>query len=61
MNFMPTIKVISDYKKGGESMNFSYIKLNAKKNLVRNYFKSFVLSALPYVSIFTLSGLNYYF
>lgn len=42
-------------------MNFSYIKLNAKKNLVRNYFKSFVLSALPYVSIFTLSGLNYYF
>ncbi len=42
-------------------MNFSYIKLNAKKKLVRNYLKSFVMSALPYVSIFTLFGLNYYF
>ena len=42
-------------------MNFSYIKLNAKKKLVRNYLKSFVMSALPYVSIFTLFGLNYYY
>lgn len=42
-------------------MNFSYIKLNAKKNLVRNYLKSFIMSVLPYVSIFALCGLNYYF
>lgn len=42
-------------------MNFSYIKLNAKKNLVKNHLKSFIMSVLPYVSIFALCVLNYYF
>ncbi len=41
-------------------MNFSYIKLNAKKRLVKNTLKSFVISFLPYVTIFLLTAFNYY-
>lgn len=41
-------------------MEFSFIKLNAKKRLVKNHFKSFLISALPYVNIFLLTALNYY-
>ncbi len=41
-------------------MNTSYIKLKAKKSLVNNHFKCFLISILPYVVIFSLIGLNYY-
>ena len=41
-------------------MKFSYIKLNAQKKLVKNHFKSLVISALPYVIILLLTILNYY-
>ncbi len=41
-------------------MDFSYIKLNAKKRLVKNNFKSFAVSFLPYVTIVLLAVLNYY-
>ncbi len=41
-------------------MDFSYIKLNAKKRLVKNNLKSFMIAFLPYVTIFLLTVLNYY-
>jgi|GEM_PF-6502363 len=41
-------------------MNTSYIKLKAKKTLVNNHFKSFLISIFPYAVIVSLSGLNYY-
>lgn len=41
-------------------MEFSYIKLNAKKRLVKNHFKCFLISFFPYVTIFLLTALNYY-
>lgn len=41
-------------------MNTSYIKLNAKKRLVNNHLKSFLVSVFPYVSIVSLTVLNYY-
>lgn len=41
-------------------MEFSYIKLNAKKRLVKNHFKCFLVSVFPYVTIFLLTVLNYY-
>lgn len=41
-------------------MNTSYIKLNAKKHLVKCHFKCFLVSALPYVTIVLLGVLNYY-
>ena len=41
-------------------MNTSYIKLNAKKHLVKCHFKCFLISVLPYVTIVLLGGLNYY-
>lgn len=41
-------------------MNYSYIKLNAKKKLVNNNLKSFLVSIVPYVSILALVVLNYY-
>lgn len=41
-------------------MNFSYIKLDAKKRLVRNQCKSFLISFVPYVTIILLTVLNYY-
>ena len=41
-------------------MNTSYIKLKAKKALVNNHFKCFLISILPYVVIVSLTVLNYY-
>lgn len=41
-------------------MRFSYIKLNAQKNLMKNQFKGFLISILPYVTIVLLTVLNYY-
>lgn len=41
-------------------MNTSYIKLNAKKHLVKCHFKCFLVSILPYVTIILLGALNYY-
>lgn len=41
-------------------MNTSYIKLKAKKSLVNNHFKCFLISVLPYVVIVSLIGMNYY-
>lgn len=41
-------------------MNTSYIKLNAKKHLVKCHFKCFLVSVLPYVTIVSLGALNYY-
>ena len=41
-------------------MNTSYIKLNAKKHLVKCHFKCFLVSILPYVTIVLLGALNYY-
>ena len=41
-------------------MNTSYIKLNAKKHLVKCHFKCFLVSILPYVTIVLLGVLNYY-
>lgn len=41
-------------------MNTSYIKLNAKKHLVKCHFKCFLVSALPYVTIVLLGAMNYY-
>lgn len=41
-------------------MEFSYIKLNAKKRLVKNHFKCFLISSFPYVTIVLLTVLNYY-
>lgn len=42
-------------------MNTAYFKLKAKKQLVKNHFKCFFVSALPYVAIVLLTLLNYYF
>lgn len=42
-------------------MNYSYVKLNAKKKLVNHNLKSFLVSMVSYVSIFALVALNYYF
>lgn len=42
-------------------MNTAYFKLKAKKQLVKNYFRCFSVSALPYVIIILLAILNYYF
>lgn len=41
-------------------MEFSYVKLNAKKRLVKKHFKCFLISSFPYVTIFLLTVLNYY-
>ncbi len=41
-------------------MNMSYIKLKAKNRLVKNNFRCFFASALPYVTFVSLSLLNYY-
>lgn len=41
-------------------MNSSYIKLNAKKHLVKCHFKCFLVSCLPYVTIVLFGILNYY-
>ena len=42
-------------------MNSSFIKLNAKKQLIKCHFKCFLVSFLPYVTIVLLGALNYYF
>ena len=42
-------------------MNTAYFKLRAKKQLVKNHFKCFLVSVLPYVAIVLLTVLNYYF
>lgn len=42
-------------------MNLSYIKLDAKKSLVKNNFKCFAASSLPYIAGAALTALNYYF
>lgn len=41
-------------------MNSSFIKLNAKKQLIKCHFKCFWVSILPYVTIVLLCVLNYY-
>lgn len=41
-------------------MNTSYIKLNAKRSLVKSHFRCFLISALPYVTIILFCFLNYY-
>lgn len=41
-------------------MKFSYMKLNAQKNLLKNHFVCFCVSSLPYVFIVLLVLLNYY-
>lgn len=41
-------------------MDVSYIKLKAKNRLVKNNFRCFLVSALPYVTFISLSLLNYY-
>ncbi len=41
-------------------MENSYLKLYAKKRIVKNYFRCFCVSLLPFVSIFSLCLLNYY-
>lgn len=41
-------------------MSLSYIKLKAKNRLVKNNFRCFLASALPYVAFISLSLLNYY-
>ena len=42
-------------------MNSSFVKLNAKKQLIKCHFKCFLVSVLPYVTIVLLGVLNYYF
>lgn len=41
-------------------MDTSYIKLKAKNRLVKNNFRCFLASALPYATFISLSLLNYY-
>lgn len=41
-------------------MEKSYLKLYAKKRMVKNYFRCFAVSIFPYVTIFSLAVLNYY-
>lgn len=41
-------------------MDMSYIKLKAKNRLVKNNFRCFFASALPYATFISLSLLNYY-
>lgn len=41
-------------------MELTYLKLDAKKNLVNNQAKLFFASIFPYVAIFSLAVLNYY-
>ncbi|MGN0570500.1 MAG: DUF975 family protein, partial [Candidatus Fimenecus sp.] len=41
-------------------MELTYLKLDAKKNLVNNQAKLFFASIFPYVTIFSLAVLNYY-
>ncbi len=41
-------------------METSYLKLYAKKRLVKNCFRCFCISIFPFVTIFSLSLLNYY-
>ncbi len=41
-------------------MEVSYLKLNAKKRMVKNYLRCFCVSFLPTTTIFSLSLLNYY-
>lgn len=41
-------------------MQNPYIKLNAKRKLVKHSFKSFLYGILPYVTIVLLCALNYY-
>lgn len=41
-------------------MDLSYIKLKAKNRLVKNNFRCFIASALPYATLILLSLLNYY-
>lgn len=41
-------------------MDLSYIKLKAKNRLVKNNFRCFLASALPYATFILLSLLNYY-
>ncbi len=41
-------------------MDMSYIKLKAKNRLVKNNFRCFLVSVLPYITFIILSLLNYY-
>lgn len=41
-------------------MDMSYVKLKAKNRLVKNNFRCFLASALPYAAFILLSLLNYY-
>lgn len=41
-------------------MEMSYLKLNAKKRMVKNHFKCFAVSILPFVTILLLTVVNYY-
>ncbi len=41
-------------------MSFAQIKLNAKKHLIKNQFKCFLILVLPYICIVSLTALNYY-
>lgn len=41
-------------------MKFSYIKLNAQRNLMKNHFISCCISFLPYVTIVLFVVMNYY-
>ncbi len=41
-------------------METSYLKLNAKKRMVKNYLICFTVSIFPFVTIFSLVILNYY-
>lgn len=54
------ILYVNNNSEGSNFMNTSYIKLNAKKYLVKCHFKCFLLSIMPYVIIVLLSVLNYY-
>ena len=40
-------------------METSYFKLNAKKRIMKNYFKCFTVSVFPFVSVVLLTILNY--
>ena len=42
-------------------MNSSFIKLNAKQQLIKCHFKCFLVSILPYVTIVLFGVMNYYF
>lgn len=41
-------------------MEMSYLKLYAKKRMVKSYFKCFCIGTVPFITIFSLIPLNYY-